>query len=122
MVLRVPPYAGECRFVRVTSVLILARASGLCSSCVGAKAPDRTAEGISGPQPVRAEDLRKEHTWQAGAPGLLSRDRLVPTRWRLSVATWRTDGPVDARPRGHPGSTTVRARRGPPSPQRPRRR
>jgi hypothetical protein len=40
MVLRVPPYAGECRFVRVISVLIFARAPGLCCFCVGAKAAD----------------------------------------------------------------------------------
>ena len=40
MVLRVPPYAGECRFVRVTSVLIFARGPGLCCFCVGAKTPD----------------------------------------------------------------------------------
>jgi hypothetical protein len=39
-VLRVPPYAGECRFVRYTSVLIFVRASGLCCFCVGAKIPE----------------------------------------------------------------------------------
>ena len=44
MVLRVPPRAGECRFVRVTSVLIFARAPGLCCFCVGARA--RTAREI----------------------------------------------------------------------------
>ena len=31
----VPPCAGECRSVRVTSVLIFARAPGLCCLCVG---------------------------------------------------------------------------------------
>jgi hypothetical protein len=35
----VPPYAGECRFVRVTSVLIFAGDPSLCCFCVGAKAP-----------------------------------------------------------------------------------
>jgi hypothetical protein len=35
MVLRVPPYAGECRFVRVTSVLIFARSRVVLLLCWG---------------------------------------------------------------------------------------
>ena len=34
MILRVSPYAGKCRFVRVTLVLIFARAPDLCCLCV----------------------------------------------------------------------------------------
>ena len=34
MILQVSPYAGECRFVRVTLVLIFARAPDLCCLCV----------------------------------------------------------------------------------------
>ena len=34
IILRVSPYAGECRFVRVTLVLIFARAPDLCCLCV----------------------------------------------------------------------------------------
>ena len=56
MVLRVPPYAGECRFVRVTPVLIFARAPGLCCFCVGAKTPD--SQGHLPPQPARAGSSR----------------------------------------------------------------
>jgi hypothetical protein len=48
----VPSRDGECRFVRVTSVLIFARAPGLCCLCVSANT--RKARDIC-PQPDRAK-------------------------------------------------------------------
>ena len=73
MVLRVPPYAGECRFVRVTSVLIFAWARA-CVAFVLARKP-WTARDICR-QPTRAKDLRR-------APGGL-RARGLPPETRRS--------------------------------------
>ena len=73
--------------------------------------------GISALQPTRAKDLRRA----PGGPGMrpAARDAPVPAGWRLPAATRRTGGPVGAGPRERFRSTTVRTRRGPPSPQRP---
>jgi hypothetical protein len=73
----VPPCAGECRSVRVTSVLIFARAPGLCCLCVG-------------PTP--------------GRPGTSARSRLAP---RPPLRASRTRHPACRHRRAGPGRTVV---------------
>ena len=93
MVLRVPPYAGQCRFVRVTPVLIFARSAGLCCFCVGAKTPH--SQGHLPSQSARAGS----------------------SRMAIPAATRRTGGPAGAGPHERFRSTYVRSRRDPPSRQ-----
>ena len=73
----VPPCAGECRSVRVTSVLIFARAPGLCCLCVG-------------PTP--------------GRPGTSARSRIAP---RPPLRASRTRHPACRHRRAGPGRTVV---------------
>jgi hypothetical protein len=65
MILQVSPYAGECRFVRVTLVLIFARAPDLCCLCVtsgGRSSPGQPPRLRPGPAcRARALDFRREH-------------------------------------------------------------
>jgi hypothetical protein len=118
MLLRVPPYAGECRFVRVTSVLILARASGLCSSCVGAKAPDRTARGISAPHPARAKTSARHPADRApDLPPGTGRPR--PAGGSLSQRGAPTDPPTPDRADADALEVPPRAPGAAPSPQHP---
>ena len=86
MVLRVPPYAGECRLVRVTSVLIFAKAQCLCCFCVSAEAP-----GSQG-YPSRSRLMSET---SAGVCGPRS-ERCPSSRMAVAATTRRIGGPASA--------------------------
>jgi hypothetical protein len=73
MILRVSPYAGECRFVRVTLVLIFARAPDLCCLCVtsaGRSSPGQPTRLRPGPacRPQPEDRPRRPPKWPATHP------------------------------------------------------
>jgi hypothetical protein len=100
MVLRVPPYAGECRLVRVTSVLIFAHAQCSCCFCVSAEAPGQP--GISVPQPTHTGDLRRAPTDPDPARPSRPDGGSLPQRGAPAGPPARITRPLSKRHRGHP--------------------
>ena len=100
----VPPCAGECRSVRVTSVLIFARAPGLCCLCVGPTPgrPGTSARSRIAPRPPlrasRTRHLACRHR-RAGPGRTMVPHRNAAHRQTRRRRTTRTLGRTTARTR-----------------------
>ena len=101
----VPPRAGECRFVRVTSVLIFPRPRLVLLLCWREHPDGRSHLPAAGSR----QDLRCAPRGPGVRPAAI--DTPVPAGRRYPTATQRTGRPAGAGPHARLGRTTARTRR-----------
>ena len=101
----VPLHAGECRFVRVTSVLIFPRPRLVLPLCWREHSDGRSHLPAAGSR----QDLRCAPRGPGVRPAAI--DTPVPAGRRCPTATQRTGRPAGAGPHARLGRTTARTRR-----------